>query len=202
MPSAVSTLAALPFGNLIGGPLRAAVTAQGEAAKATVAFIRAVGFDSTEVKAVDGSTHIEYGKVRNVIFKYTKKDSTGADKETSIEVPILTIVPIPFIRIEEMTIDFTAKVTETIDSSSTSKDDTAAAVSAGASGGFWGVNVEFKASYSSTHSSTEQKSSRYNVECTINVHVRAVQDSLPAGLSRILAIMEASIKEPLPAPVK
>ncbi|MBI5179435.1 MAG: DUF2589 domain-containing protein [Nitrospinae bacterium] len=181
--------------------MRAAIQAQGEAAKATVEFIKAVGFE--EPSSTTETSNMDAGKVRNVVFQYTRKDASGASSDAKLEVPILTIVPIPFIRIEEMTIDFTAKITETIEAKSDSADksDKSVSVAAGGSGGmgFWKASVDFKASYSASHTSSEQRSSKYNVEFTVNVHVRAVQDSLPAGLSRILGILEANIKEPLPA---
>ncbi len=94
-PQASSTnqLGALPFGSLIGGPLNAAIEAQAQAALSSVDFIQKVGLT-------------EDGAVQNVKFKYV--DSTS--KDVTLEVPLLTIVPVPFIRIDDMTIDFKANI--------------------------------------------------------------------------------------------
>lgn len=173
-------LQALPFGSLIGGPLDAAIEAQGRAALSSVNFIKAIGFND------DGS-------VQNVTFTAKK-----GDVESEITVPLLTIVPIPFIRIDEMTIDFKANV-----SSSNEKEDKTvqsttknAKVSASARYLFFKANLE--ASISSKKDSESTKKSKYAVETTIDIHVHAVQDELPAGLAKMLNILSDTIQAPLP----
>ena len=118
-------LRAIPFGTLIGAPMRAAVEAQALAAQSTVDFIREVGFlpaeddqdpffpaNDTDRRPVNA----DVGEVRNVVFKYTTtnttEDGSTDTRDVSLTVPILTIVPIPFLRIQEMTIDFSSKITE------------------------------------------------------------------------------------------
>ena len=58
-------------------------------------------------------------------------------------------------------------------------------------GGFWGVKFSVKASYS------YKKTRRDKVDksATLNVHVKAVQDDMPAGLSRILDILETAVTD-------
>ena len=173
-------LQALPFGSLIGAPLDAAIEAQAKAAVSSVNFIRSIGFD-------------DKGAVQNVTFT-AKKGKT----ETEITAPLLTIVPIPFIRIDEMTIDFKANVTSSSESEdktiqSTSKN---AKISAGASYLFFKASLE--ASISSKKDSESTKNSRYSVETTIDIHVHAVQDELPAGLAKMLNILSDTIQAPLP----
>lgn len=180
-------LQALPFGSLIGGPLDAAIEAQGRAAMSSVNFIRSVGFG-------------ENGEVQNVTFTAKK-----AGTETEITVPLLTIVPIPFIRIDEMTIDFKANVSSSTESEDRTAQSTtkSAKVSAGARYLFFKANLE--ASISSKKDSESTKNSKYSVETTIDVHVHAVQDELPAGLAKMLNILADTIEAPpaaanLPAP--
>ena len=48
MPSPRAELASLDFGNLIGSPLVAVITAQSIAARATADFIKAAGFDADD----------------------------------------------------------------------------------------------------------------------------------------------------------
>lgn len=178
MAAVAGELQALPFGSLIGGPLDAAIEAQAKAAVSSVKFIKAIGFND------DGS-------VQNVTFTAKK-----GDQETEITVPLLTIVPIPFIRIDEMTIDFKANIS----SSNESEDKTAqstsknAKVSASARYLFFKANLE--ASVSSKKDSESTKKSKYSVETTIDVHVHAVQDELPAGLSKMLNILADTIQAP------
>lgn len=196
---AVQSMASLPFGTLIGGPLNAAVEAQGLAAKSTVEFIQAVGFnkaDETEANSVTGSAP-NLGDVRNVTFKYTKTDpvATSGNVDCTITVPILTIVPIPFIRIEEMTIDFNAKMTESITESHTDSTSTKKYAEMNAKAGWGPVKVSMKAGISTTSNSANSRQSKYDTEMTMNIHVRAVQDDMPAGLKKILGILESSILE-------
>jgi Protein of unknown function (DUF2589) len=224
MSYATSILTQLPFGNIIGGPMKAAIEAQAISARATVDFIREVGFtpavdnnalvdnDLLAVESVGSKKRAKpeasFGEIRTVTFTYRTANeqtsgapanttTTNPDREVSLTVPLLTIVPIPYLRIDEMTIDFMVKITEEVRNTQKTEDDTA--FQAGANGGFkswWNpVTVDFNTSLSTKHSSTGTSSSRYSTEATMNVHVRAVQDAMPAGLAKVLSILEAAIKE-------
>ncbi len=81
----------IPFGTLIGAPLNAAIEAQAKAAMTSVDFIRAVGF-----KPAQDNQPLEPA---NIVFKY--KNGPAASDMMTLEVPLLTIVPIPFLRIEK-----------------------------------------------------------------------------------------------------
>ena len=185
-------LGSIPYGTLIGAPMTAAVEAQALAAQTSIDFIRSIGF---ETDGDDG----DFGPVRQVVFTYSQRDTeTGTDRTVTLNVPLLTIVPIPFLRIDDMTIDFTSKITEEM--LRTTKRDTSvqadASISIKYSSFLSPVKVGFKASVSVKHSSSSATSNRYKTEHTININVRAVQDDLPAGMSRVLDILESSIAEP------
>jgi len=178
MAAVASELQSLPFGSLIGGPLDAAIEAQARAAMSSVSFIRSIGFD-------------DKNKVIPVTFVAKK-----GDNEITIDVPLLTIVPIPFIRIDEMTIDFKANITssqQTEDKTSSSVAKSAS-IKAGASYLFFKASLE--ASVSSKKDSSSTRDSKYSVETTIDVHVHAVQDELPAGLAKMLNILADTIEAP------
>jgi hypothetical protein len=192
---AIEAISSLPFSTLIGAPLLAAIEAQGQGAKATVDFIMAVGFEPpTAGDDVAIETQPQPGKVRNVTFSYQRTDGTVV-QDASLTVPLLTIVPIPYLAIEEMTIDFMAKITEAINKSTTATDEKVAAVSTSAQGGWGPCSASLKGSFSSKHSSTSATSSKYQTELTMSIHVRAKQDDMPAGLSRVLTILSDLIKE-------
>ncbi len=193
------TLTALPFEHIIGSPLKAAIEAQSLAAKATVDFIQQVGFTAVEPyteggKVAEIKKKPDFGEVRNIIFKYTATNEDGTQRVAELSVPILTIIPIPYLRIDDMTIDFTANITEVMESQkeftrTSNKDGGVKAVVP-----FWiPARVGFKASVSSSRSSSS--SSRYKTEYNMNIHLTAVQDDMPAGLSKVLNILESSIKE-------
>jgi hypothetical protein len=111
-----------------------------------------------------------------------------------LEVPILTMLPIPFIRIEETTIDFNAKInsveesktddTFKIDASldTTVKYPPLFAVAT--------VNLKVNTSYQRNSSSGAKVDRTYSMA----VHIRAVQDEMPAGMEKMLGILEDAIK--------
>ncbi|MCZ8228460.1 DUF2589 domain-containing protein [Flavobacterium sp.] len=195
MSNLIAELNSLDFSVYIGGPLQAAVQAQNAASMAQVNFIQSIGFE-------EGASPTDPKKLRYVDFNYKKSvpnpnydpDPTKAndpgntkfdDKEVEIKVPFLTMLSIPSIRIEEMTIDFNAKLTSTETKSVSSEFAASAEL---------GINykiVNFKASASYKRTSVTGS----NVEKTYNlgVHVRAVNDEIPAGLDRILTMLEDSI---------
>lgn len=114
-----------------------------------------------------------------------------------LEVPILTIVPVPYIRVESTTIDFNAK----INSVEYRKTDETVKVGADLelkAGWLWGsAKLNVSASYQKTSSSGMDVNRTY----TLAVHVAAVQDEMPAGLERVLGILEDAIKaQPTSAP--
>jgi hypothetical protein len=191
MPNLVQELNSLDFSVYIGGPLQAAVDAQHAASMSQVSFIQEVGFKD------DGAGGKE---LRYVDFKYMKKvpnptydpAATTApnnqpfnEAEVLISVPFLTMLTIPALRIEEVNIDFNAKLTST----ETSNVSSEFAGSAELSARFWKVNFKASASYKRTSSSGTSTERTY----TLGVRVRAVNDELPAGLDRILTMLEDSI---------
>mgnify|MGYP006428577139 FL=1 len=204
MAAAVQELKQIPFGHLIGSPLKAAIESQALAAQSTIDFIKQLGFkkadgDNDDFMFENLDADADAGEIRNVTFRYSKKD-TGEETDDATEntesefvltVPILTITPIPYIRIDEMTIDFKAKLTDSVVHKSASATAVSASVS-GKYGAFWSpVKVNFRVS--ATHKSANSRQSSQTREYQMDIHVRAVQDELPQGLSRILDILEDAI---------
>ncbi|MDR2578716.1 MAG: DUF2589 domain-containing protein [Chitinispirillales bacterium] len=166
----------LDMKNLIGGPLTAAADASILLANSTASFINQVGFDSAN-------------KVRTVAFKFNKKepddDGNLTEMEMLIDVPLLAIVPIPNLQIDEVNITFDMEVKEcSKDESSNSKS-----ASLSASGGWCGIKVSVSGSVSSQSSNTRSSdnSAKYHVD------VRATNHGTPEGLARVLDMMAASV---------
>ncbi|MFC5193594.1 DUF2589 domain-containing protein [Algoriphagus aquatilis] len=214
MSYANRTLRSLPFGRIISGPMVAAIQAQALAAQSTVNFIKEVGFKRTDATAAAGETADaagDIGEIRNVTFKFKRKTSDGSsasgttsgagEEVVELTVPLLTIVPIPYIRIDEMTIQFTANITEQQEfktSASTSNSvSTDTTVNFKAGSFLSPVSVSMNAKVSTRHNSNVNTSSRVNnsTQFTIDINVKAVQDEMPAGLAKILHIMEQAILE-------
>lgn len=198
MSRAVEELRQIPFAQLIGGPLKAAIEAQALAAQSTIEFIQKVGFKATDVAGTDmlfddPSTDADAGELRNVTFTYTKKDATATDADFVLTVPLLSIVPIPYIRIDEMTIDFKAKLTDMVEKNTSSSFQLDASTS-GSYSAFWSpVKAEFRVS--STYKTDNSQKASEKREYSMDIHVRATQDEMPGGLSKILDILEDAISD-------
>lgn len=118
------------------------------------------------------------------------KDAVEAKyQEMKISVPILTILPIPFIKVDIITIDFNAKITTT--DTSTSSSDLSASGTLSANYGGKRASVSFSGTVAYKRSTTSGSS----VERTYSmaIHVQASQDEMPAGMEKLLGILESAI---------
>jgi hypothetical protein len=190
---AAGQLGALPFGNIIGGPLVAAIEAQAKAARSTVDFIQSVAYKPVDPTQVDADRALQ-----TVEFVYV-----SGDKNVKLSVPLLVIVPIPYIRIEDMTIQFKANISAETASQDTTRTEESRNVNANVTGRYgWGpakVEASFSASYSAKKDSTSAASSKYAVEYTMDIYIHAVQDDMPAGMQKVLNMLNESIKGTAPS---
>jgi hypothetical protein len=193
MPIDIGREMALPMEQIIGGPLQAIVKAQSLAASTTADFIQKVGLMPSDPKDPNSAL---VARTVDFSFKRLKPPDSGSGSATTenvdLTVPLLTIVPVPFIRIEEATIDFECKVS----SSTLDTSEMKVGVQAEASGGFFGVKFSVKASFSyqNTHKDQVDKSA------TLKVQVKAVQDDMPGGLKKMLEILETAVVDSLKPP--
>ncbi|GMQ28706.1 DUF2589 domain-containing protein [Algoriphagus confluentis] len=102
--------------DLLGAPLAAVVQAEAIAAKATAEFIQEVGFSKTST-----SSEEDFGEVRNIIFSYQKVEADGSSKTAKIAVPLLTIIPIPSLKVAEAEIEFDLALSQPDQSASVPK---------------------------------------------------------------------------------
>jgi hypothetical protein len=192
MPINIGQEMALPMEQIIGGPLQAVIKAQALAASSTVDFIQQVGLNAPPVGGGPQSARtVDFSFQRRVPAREEGEEGGGNDvvqiETVQLTVPLLTIVPVPFIRVKDATIDFEAQVS----SSTLNTTDSTFGVSAEASGGFWGVKFSVKASYTRNTKTSDQ----VNRSATLKVHVYAVQDEIPAGLDRVLTILQTAIDD-------
>ena len=181
---ATSALQAIPFGSMIGGPLKACIEAQAMAAQTSWQFIQEVGLNT------DPNT----GKKEavNVSFEFLQNG-----RMVQLNVPLLTIVPIPYIAIHDIDINFKANLSASSSSvseqSSSSALDAGAEVTAGLKVGPFHMDAKMNANYSSKKDSKATQESKYSVEYTMDVAVKAGQDSMPAGLAKVLELLGSAL---------
>ena len=181
----VNDLSSIPFESMIGGPLSACIDAQEHAAVSTVNFIDRVGFDPQNP-----------GHVINVDFRY-RRDG----KDVVLSVPLLTIVPIPFISIDTVNISFKAALksisTEAVvDSDRQNSYDSVNSKYIGINGylGTAGVRkTVMKGSISTKKDSVATQNSAYSIEANIDINVIAHQESMPGGLAKVLEMLNQAI---------
>ena len=106
-----------------------------------------------------------------------------------LKVPILTILPIPYIRIEMVTIDFNAKI-NSVEYRKTNTDLKVNASIEAKAGWLWG---SAKLKVSTSFQRTTQEGNSVNRTYSLAIHVKAVQDEMPAGMERMLGILEGAI---------
>lgn len=187
MSRATQELQSIPFRHLIGAPLTAVIQAQAQAAQTSIEFIERVGFTP------DPNDPTKLGETRKVTFDYDRLKEDGTEVKMSVTVPVLSIVPIPYIRVESCEINFTAKITDMDTTDVKTSTSVGAELKASYSSWLSPVRVEFRASFS--YQRNTSSTSKFEKEYQMQVHVHAVQDDMPAGLSKILQLMERSILE-------
>lgn len=126
---------AMSLYQLLGAPLRALVDAESHAAEATASFIARVGFERSgpgagvregataappaggvtapapaAPAAPGGDGWRELGALRMAHLHHTSRD--GAVHV--IDVPVLSLMPVPALQIKEATVDFAVKVVDTV----------------------------------------------------------------------------------------
>lgn len=171
----------LPMGDLVGAPLMAACDAQVRLAQATADFISKVGFEQDE----NGST----GVTRTSSFKFTRpvQDADGNWKDELVEmnVPLLSIVKVPTLAVENVDITFDMEVKE----STNDKSSLDANVAFNASWGGFGAKVSVQGSVAShkENTRTTDNSAKYHV------NVQARDAGMPEGLARVMDILQTAV---------
>jgi hypothetical protein len=180
--SATQLLSQIPFGAIIGGPLVAGVEAQTLAANATLNYILKVLFGE------DGHGGTGPSPVMAVTFTFSRGAATA-----QVTVPLLTIVPIPYLLIETMDISFKAQINASSSWQTSESTHNEFNSSVNGSVGFLFNKANFQAGYSSKSDSSGTRDSKYSVEYTIDVNVHATGHDMPAGTLKVLNMLNDAI---------
>ena len=93
----MATTTAINFGSLVGAQVSALIEAEVEGAEKAAEFIEKVGFEQVK----EGPQ-----RLRMVTFEMPRRDVDGKVRKHTISIPVLTLVPIPLLTIEEASIEF------------------------------------------------------------------------------------------------
>lgn len=172
----------LDMSTLIGGPLKAACDAQSMLAATTTRFIENVGMEAPDS---DGKR-----KVRTTSFTFKRaavNEETGEQTEEEVEmnVPILSIINVPSLQVDNVDIKFDMEVKSAVSSENKSAKEGTLDAEAGLAIGPFHMDVKIKGSISSQESNTRSSdnSAKYHVE------VHAAQAKEPEGLARMIDVL-------------
>ncbi|MBM3263477.1 MAG: DUF2589 domain-containing protein [candidate division Zixibacteria bacterium] len=166
---------ALPLEFIIAAPLLATVKAQMAAAQATLAYIQGLVTD---------------GKPLTTTFKI-KVDEGGTVSERTIEAPLLSMVPVPHLRIDSLTTHFKYEITQTVTDRKEMEKGGGADLSPGGFLSKW-IGFSVKGSVSSK-SSQESSMNRSGV---LDITLTASEAPIPEGLSKILGLLANQVQSP------
>ncbi len=201
MPDPGQELSSINFESMIGGPLCAVIRAQSQAALSTINFVKEVGFhklpqdknkpQSWESQDVGDPIYVTF-HYKRLVSPYTPPEGDNPAKEAKYEevqlsVPVLTLAPIPYIRVADTKITFKAK----IDAIEKTSVDTSLKVNgkleAEAKWFFGSAKLQVSTAYQRDTKEETQTTRSYSMD----IEVHAVQDEMPGGLERILTILES-----------
>lgn len=184
----IGTLQGIPFKNLIGGPLSACIQAQNDAAMTSINFINNVCLNVDKETGEKSAIYVSFSFIQN-------------GRKVVINVPLIAIVPIPYIAINSIDINFKATVNGV---ECESNEDTYSeeykrdtnTKSQKRRGFILNKNkkeTKINTSFSTKRDSKSTQDSKFSVEATIDVAVHAGQESMPAGMAKILEMLGAAM---------
>ena len=147
-----SLLQELDFNRILGAPLSACVNAQEEAAQATLQYLNEVVF------------------------------TQAGDDDSSIVMPLLLIVPVPYLQIDRVDLTFQATVTESRMNHDTRK---------------LSLKAKYSAPGDSAEVSKETKAEYMNKRC-IDINLSVTSADMPMGISKLLEIFNNQLVEVKP----
>lgn len=158
---------------LIAGPLVATIEADALSAQKYLDYLMQVTFES--YNPATGET----GKIRVLTFSYMENDN-GTEVKRNVSIPLITLVPLPLLHIEEADFDFDIKIVDCITEKYDSKfgqDD-----SGTGSDGF-----RMRASLAPQSGSRSQSGElQQSISANMKVKVKMRTADMPAGLSNLL----------------
>ena len=165
-----SLLQELDFNRILGAPLSACVNAQEEAAQATLQYLNEVVFtqtgdDDSSLEPVTVSFYFESaGQVHRIVM------------------PLLLIVPVPYLQIDRVDLTFQATVTESRMNHDTRK---------------LSLKAKYSAPGDSAEVSKETKAEYMNTRC-IDINLSVTSADMPMGISKLLEIFNNQLVEVKP----
>ena len=171
----------LSLAQLIGAPIHALVDAEAQSAMATARFIRAVGFTG------DGEGMGDLGELQMARFKRRRRSADGGEEDVEVQIPLLSMLPIPALQIKDAELDYTVKIVQTealpqrqaeINQLMTTKRQ--------------GPLGEPPATLRAAFAREQRPGNRRSVDMLVKMKLRIEQADMPDGLAQLLALASES----------
>jgi hypothetical protein len=207
--------AALSLYQLLGAPLFALIQAETYAANATADFIERVGFEPPVRRESDPASQADMGKLRTLSFKQERRTADGQGATYQVEVPLLSILPIPALQIKEAELEFFVKIVDMVTHDQPKRlyetvqpgeeEGKGPSLQAAQAGGeeeeppAWSQRVpvlsphlDMKAMLGRGQpSAARSPDSAFDMQ--VHVKIKVAQADTPAGLARLFNLMEQSV---------
>lgn len=179
--------ATLPIDQLICAPILAVAQGQAELCRVYLDNLFTLAFKN-------GTNNNAEKEVNSIKFKLNRMvlDESGDAKNQVMEVeaPLLSLVPVPALTMEEATVRFTMEIKEV--QTDTTKSSAEASTEIGFSRWGFHANLKGKVTSSSQNTRTSDHSAKYDI------YARAVQQPPAEGMAKLTSIF-ASVIEPISA---
>jgi Protein of unknown function (DUF2589) len=174
----------LPLEMVVATPLVAVAKAQAIAAKTTLDFVEGL----CDAPGADG------GRKPKTIDLSIQQQGPDGNKKAVIKAPLLTIVPVPHLLIDSVTINFKYEVSQTFHDRSVTSSEAKIDV------GTTGILSKFvEASFHGNIAHTSSSENTTNRGGTLDIMIRASQSAIPVGLDRLITMLSQAIATPPPA---
>ncbi|MCC8088691.1 MAG: DUF2589 domain-containing protein [Rikenellaceae bacterium] len=175
----------LELQQLIAGPLIATIEADSLSSRSYLDYLMQIAFDSYDPKT--GKT----GNIRMFTFSYTSQDVNGKKQQT-VSIPMLTLVPLPLLQVQEADFDFDIKILDAY----SEKEERKFSLEEGREFDDPETTGEFKmrASLAPKQSQGDSgKEVQQSLSANMKIKVKMRQADMPAGLSNLLHLTASNV---------
>ena len=179
MPDDIVSVRSVQLHELLGSTMTAVIQADGLAAQATLDFVETVGFTGATGDG-DGSA----GELRMATFRYTKLDANNQPAEFVAEIPVLSLVPVPALQIDEAKFSFAVKI-DSVSTTTTPAPQEGVAFAVPTK-----TTLFARPAYSSGPRNEEVRSTHH-----LEIEVTMRQADIPVGLEKVFNLMDQAIQD-------
>ncbi len=178
----------LELQHLIAAPLVATIEADAMSAQKYMDYLIKIAFEGYDAATGD------LGKLRMLTFSYNEQDANGRIYKREVSVPLLTLLPLPLLHVEEADFDFDIKI---IDALTEKVEETFSYEKGRTEQSDKPMGMKMRASLA-PRSGKHEGELQQSLAANMKVKVKMRQSDMPAGLSNLLhvAANNMNVSEP------